>query len=339
MAKKETVAVTNVPDDANSATENGSETLSRSSNWRDEEIADYPDGGWRAWSVVLGTWCALVPTFGVMNVTGLLESWLSEHQLRDYSKASVSWIFSLWIFFLYVGGLQVGPIFDKHGLKVTMIPGTIGVVVLPRDPNARIQVDLRSLKEGVFVTTSLGVCMAEVGLMIVTIYLPSYAIAHGVRGSMSYNIISIFNAGSIVGRVLPGFLADYWGRFNVMFVTSYICIVLACGLWLNADQNEAAILSFAVLFGFWTGPVLSLTPVCVAQISATEDYGKRYGVTVCLIAVATLVTVPVAGEILKAQNEDYSGLVIFCGASYACCSLLLLLAKGLSVGWRPTKIF
>lgn len=68
----------------------------------------YPDGGWRAWLVVLGAWCALVPAFGIVNTIAVLEEWLSEHQLKDYPKSSVSWIFSLWIFFFYLGGVQVG---------------------------------------------------------------------------------------------------------------------------------------------------------------------------------------------------------------------------------------
>jgi len=71
-------------------------------------LDQYPDGGWRAWLVVLGAWCALVPAFGIVNTIAVLEEWLSEHQLKDYPKSSVSWIFSLWIFFFYLGGVQVG---------------------------------------------------------------------------------------------------------------------------------------------------------------------------------------------------------------------------------------
>lgn len=86
-------------DEANSSQEQG----------HDPSSADeYPDGGWRAWSVVLGAWCALIPTFGIANTTGVFEEWLASHQLRDYPKSTVSWIFSLWIFFLYVAGVQVG---------------------------------------------------------------------------------------------------------------------------------------------------------------------------------------------------------------------------------------
>jgi hypothetical protein len=69
---------------------------------------EFPDGGWRAWSVVLGSWCAMVPSFGLMNTIGVFEAWLADHQLRDYSKASIGWIFSLYTFFLYFGSIQVG---------------------------------------------------------------------------------------------------------------------------------------------------------------------------------------------------------------------------------------
>lgn len=116
-------------------------------------LDDYPDGGLRAWAVVLGSWCALVPAFGIVNTIGVLQDWLAEHQLSQYPKSTVSWIFSLWIFFFYVGGVQVGmflvypsalytnayrweghvlirsgPIFDAHGLKYLVVPGSAGLV-------------------------------------------------------------------------------------------------------------------------------------------------------------------------------------------------------------------
>jgi hypothetical protein len=68
----------------------------------------FPDGGWRAWSVILGSWCAMVPSFGLMNTIGVFEAWLADHQLKGYSKASIGWIFSLYMFFLYFGSVQVG---------------------------------------------------------------------------------------------------------------------------------------------------------------------------------------------------------------------------------------
>lgn len=72
------------------------------------QASNFPEGGWRAWSVVLGSWCAMVPSFGLLNTMGVLEALLANNQLKDYSKASIGWIFGVYSFFLYFGSVQVG---------------------------------------------------------------------------------------------------------------------------------------------------------------------------------------------------------------------------------------
>jgi hypothetical protein len=74
----------------------------------DDSPASFPDGGLYAWLVVLGSWCAILPSFGLMNTTGVFADWLASNQLSEYSHSSVSWIFSVYIFFLFVGGVQIG---------------------------------------------------------------------------------------------------------------------------------------------------------------------------------------------------------------------------------------
>ncbi|GAB1202391.1 hypothetical protein APSETT445_001004 [Aspergillus pseudonomiae] len=219
------------------------------------------------------------------------------------------------------------------------------VTRLPSNNSKSCMVDLRSLREPAFTMTSLAVTAAEVGLMVVITYLPSYASSHGLTGSLSYELMSIFSATSIPGRVIPGLLADRWGRFNVMIATGSVCTILILALWLTANESKAAIISFAAFFGFWAGPAISLSPVCVAQISKTGDYGKRYGTTNTIMALCLLVAIPVAGEILKTQNPSthqetvYWGLIVFSGLSYACSTVFLILAKGVSVGWTVARIF
>lgn len=71
----------------------------------------YPDGGMKAWLVVLGSWCAALPSFGLVNSTGVFADWIATHQLSQYSRSAVSWIFSVHIFFLLIGGIQVGKLY------------------------------------------------------------------------------------------------------------------------------------------------------------------------------------------------------------------------------------
>lgn len=45
---------------------------------------------------------------GLLNTVGVLQAWVSEHQLHGYSESNIGWIFSAYAFFLYIGGAQVG---------------------------------------------------------------------------------------------------------------------------------------------------------------------------------------------------------------------------------------
>lgn len=69
---------------------------------------DFPEGGWRAWSVVLGAWCAMIPSMGMLNTIGVLEAWIGENQLAALPKSQTAWVVSLYSFFLYIGGSCAG---------------------------------------------------------------------------------------------------------------------------------------------------------------------------------------------------------------------------------------
>ncbi|KAE8409787.1 major facilitator superfamily domain-containing protein [Aspergillus pseudonomiae] len=410
-----------------------------------DSVVDFPDGGWRAWSVVLGSWCAMVPSFGLLNTMGVLEAWLANDQLKEYSKASIGWIFGLYSFFLYFGSVQVGPVFDAYGLRPLLIPGCIGLVsslmvfsvareyyqfmlgfsvlggisssmvftpsiaciahwfhrrralatgiaataggfggiIFPiliwnlsevvgfawairitgfvctlfcilcilflktRLPPKKLgggKIDIRVLREIPFSLLTVAIFLIDFALLIPLTYLTSYAESHDMEESLAYQLVSILNAASILGRVVPGYFADHYGRFNVMIVTTLVCTVFTLALWLPAGSNTAAVVAYAVLFGFWSGSAISLAPVCVAQISSTEDFGKRYGTTYSLVSVGALFAIPIAGEIMKAQSsgrekDNYSGLILFCGLVYACACLFFALARGVSIGWRLKTMF
>lgn len=69
---------------------------------------EYPEGGLRAWLVVIGAWCAMIPSMGLLNSLGTLQAWTSTHQLKDYSESSIGWIYGAYTFFLFLGGAQFG---------------------------------------------------------------------------------------------------------------------------------------------------------------------------------------------------------------------------------------
>ncbi|OLN86096.1 Riboflavin transporter MCH5-like protein 3 [Colletotrichum chlorophyti] len=89
---------------------------------------EYPEGGLRAWSVVLGSWCASFSALGISNSVATIHAYISTHQLAGHSEGSIGWIFSLYMFLCFFCGIYVGPIFDKYGPKWLILSGTICVV-------------------------------------------------------------------------------------------------------------------------------------------------------------------------------------------------------------------
>lgn len=58
------------------------------------------------------------------------------------------------------------------------------------------------------------------GMFIPFYYLPLYGLAHGMSLSMSNNLLAILNAGSFVGRIASGVLADKLGRSVLPYPSS-----------------------------------------------------------------------------------------------------------------------
>lgn len=73
-----------------------------------ESTEEYPEGGLRAWMVVLGAWCAMIPSMGMLNSLAILEAWLSEHDLQGIPKSTTGWVLSTYAFFLFFCGAQIG---------------------------------------------------------------------------------------------------------------------------------------------------------------------------------------------------------------------------------------
>lgn len=418
-----------------------SDNAQRIQHLEKETFGDFPEGGWEAWGVVFGSWCAMTASMGVCNTIGFLQAWLATHQLSDHTEAQISWIFSMFSFLLFFGGVQVGPIFDTFGVTWLLVPGCLGLVAslvilsvcekyyqfmlgfailggiscsmvftpcvtvvghwfykrrglatglsatggavggvvfpltlielmprigfgwsirvialiclvlclfafflvktrLPLDKSAKgAVIDLKAFKDIRFTLTTIGVFLIEWALFVPVTYMASYALAHGVNEKFAYQLIAILNAGSILGRGLPGYLADNFGRFNVMIVTATICAITCLAIWLPASDHIAPIIVFAFMFGFWSGTGICLTPVCVSQICKTEDYGKRYGTCYFFVSFGVLTGSPIAGEILNRQGGSYSGLIGFSAAAYLAGAVFFIAARVYSTGWKLKTIY
>lgn len=212
----------------------------------------------------------------------------------------------------------------------------------------RHAIDLRPLAhDPAYLTTTLAIFLIEFAVFLPITYLPSAALStssqQGLSQTTSYRLIALLNAGSVPGRALPGYLADRLGRFNVMLGTALACTILIFCLWLPPTvlgvSSEGALTGFAVLFGFWSGAAISLTPVCVAQVSEVGEIGRRVGTTFSISSFGALVGVPIGGAIVDGSGGGFVGLVIFAGCCYVAALGAFMVARVVAGPKRWRAVF
>jgi MFS family permease len=156
---------------------------------------------------------------------------------------------------------------------------------------------------------------------------------------LSYQLLAVLNVGSVIGRWLPGYIADKMGRFNAMILTVFLCLTSTLCIWLPAGNSLPAIIVYAITFGFASGSNISLTPVCVGQLCKTEQYGRYYATCYTIVSIGSLTGIPIAGSILTICHGDYWGLITFTGLCYVLGLIAFVWARVLQVGWKITVVY
>ncbi|QLQ80873.1 hypothetical protein HG537_0E02280 [Torulaspora globosa] len=171
----------------------------------------------------------------------------------------------------------------------------------------------RYFLEWKFLFAALGASLAEASLTTSSTYLASYSLTRGNSESTSFALITVINAIGALGRYIPGYVADrYIGRFNVYIIAVTISGLSNLIIWLPFGGYTAALWVYACIYGFSSGSILSLTPVCIGQISRTEDFGKRYSTAYFLQAIVTIPMLPIAGVIInKGTVPEYNKFIVF----------------------------
>jgi MFS family permease len=164
-----------------------------------------------------------------------------------------------------------------------------------------------------------------IGTMTVLFYIPSYAVARGVEPTLASYLLAIANASSIFGRIIPGILADKYGRVNI-FALAGIASGIEILCW-NKATTQTGLIVFVVVYGFTSGAVLSGAAAALSTCTSdTKDVTTYFGFGFGLSSVALLVGPPASGAMI-AQYGGYSQFVIFCGVTALVGGLIAVAAK------------
>ncbi|CAG8094495.1 unnamed protein product [Penicillium nalgiovense] len=216
---------------------------------------------------------------------------------------------------------------------VVLILGMLGtVLVKARLPKGRSKstINLRSLKDARFTWLTIGLFGLELEVFAGLGLYPTYVVMQGFSTNTSVILLAVLSIASTAGRLMAGGVGDRFGRINTQTALIVLGALAVFVIWLPFGNTLVGLYMFSVIFGLASGSFLSLAPACIGQISKASEVGGRFGLTYSIVSVATLICIPIGGEMLdkvgKRAMVAYLGSVLivslgfFLMARWACLS-------------------
>jgi len=177
-----------------------------------------------------------------------------------------------------------------------------------------------------------GVFVTFLGMYTVLTYIDVAGVSFGLDPNFSFYLVSIANAGSAVGRMGGGLLADRVGPINTLIPLTLVAAGTTFA-WPYCT-TKAALIPLAIIYGISSGAFMGLcaaTPASPSNPVDPRDHGRRVGMLFSIAAIGSLVGPPISGAI----HDRYGGfheMSIYAGCTIVFAVLLLVCARQTAIG-------
>ncbi|KAK6464900.1 major facilitator superfamily domain-containing protein [Scheffersomyces coipomensis] len=168
-----------------------------------------------------------------------------------------------------------------------------------------------------------GSLLQAAGYLIPLIYMSSYAQTLGFTRGQGALFIGLNNAINAVFKVIFGFGGDEIGRLNMIIICNLLSAVTVFGLWYV--ESKSAYIGFIVLYGVFSGAIISLLPTCLLELFGAANYQSLSSIMYFCRGVGNFLGSPLAGLMIVnsgVKASDYKLPIIYNGvllvASTAC---------------------
>jgi MFS family permease len=163
-------------------------------------------------------------------------------------------------------------------------------------------------KDRNFVFLYASAVVSTLGLFMPYTHVPKFALLHGINTTGSILILSMMGIASAVGRVGIGYAADVLGKLRMLMVCMSVggASTLA---WMGCT-SFAALMVYAVVYGFFAGGVISLYPTVIAELYGVKRIGLVTGVLYTGTAFGNLLAAPIAGFIYDGTHNYYGSIAL-----------------------------
>ena len=190
--------------------------------------------------------------------------------------------------------------------------------VVPRLPPRQTQFWIKdAFKEVKYLLVIFCFFLTVIGMLFPSFYLPTYAVSTGMNPTLASYLLAILNAASTFGRIIPGIIADKYGRLNVFGLGGLMTGILV--LIMTTVKSTAALVLYAVAFAFFSGTIISgasaAFSVCTDNL---QNLGTYMGMGMALASTSSLVGPPVDGALFDRygaflEPSIFSGVICIIG--------------------------
>ncbi|KAF5871646.1 putative mfs monocarboxylate transporter protein [Botrytis fragariae] len=212
-------------------------------------------------------------------------------------------------------------------MLVTLVIPVLGMKLRGESSTTRRDfLDLTAFKAKPYLAFCLSDFFGFMSIYVTFFYIQLYAEEQvSISSLLASYLLTITNAASTIGRLIPNFFADKIGPLIILIPFALVVTVLCFG-WIGIT-SEAGIVVFCFLYGFFCGAFVSLPGIIVITISPNlKTIGIQLGMALSISGFGMLIGEPIAGAILDA-NSGWKGLQAFCGAMILLSGAFALLAR------------
>lgn len=195
-------------------------------------------------------------------------------------------------------------------------------------------VDLSFFKDGTFAVYCIGTFLVVWGLFAPWDYLPSMSLRHNFSQDEAVYTIVVLNGTSILGRIIPAYLGDRFGRFNCVTLVAFLNSTLLLAFWLPIELTRSShthTFAFSACYGFASGAFISLMMPSAAELGPVETTGQRFGTYQMVVGIASLTSLPIQGSLIPQAHGGFANLIKFSGVSVMLGSVFIFGARMLQV--------
>lgn len=153
----------------------------------------------------------------------------------------------------------------------------------------------RPLTEVRFVFLVIGTGLYGCNILTPYFNAQALAVSNDCSPSITNYAVAILQAGSFVGRVVAGIMADRFGVWNVFGCIPFLTSITMFAFWTPPNVGDAPTLLGLLFYGIFSGGWFTVAASATAVISPLTEIGMRIGMMWSSVALPGLIGPVISG--------------------------------------------